>query len=90
MPTGFHPHAHLYSLGRQFAVELLRFFAVLQSSLGVVSEWNRNELADPVTLLQLLSARRKSENLEHKVEHNNCRMTGPESDSEALSPTVSP
>ena len=41
MPTGFHPHAHLHSLGRQFAVELLRFLAVLQSpflqfpSLGI-------------------------------------------------------
>jgi hypothetical protein len=33
MPTGFHPHAHLHSLGRQIAVELLRFLAVLQSLL---------------------------------------------------------
>ena len=32
MPTGFHPHAHLHSLGREIAVELLRFLAVLQSS----------------------------------------------------------
>ena len=29
-------------------------------------------------------------NLEHKAEHNNCRMRGPESDSEASGPTVSP
>ena len=31
MPTSFHPHAHLHSLDRQIAVELLRFLAVLQS-----------------------------------------------------------
>jgi hypothetical protein len=30
MPTGFHAHAHLYSLGREIAVEFLRLFAVLQ------------------------------------------------------------
>src|SRR5260370_37250564 len=28
--------------------------------------------------------------VEHKAEHNNCRMRAPRSDSEALSPTVSP
>jgi hypothetical protein len=28
--------------------------------------------------------------VENKAEHNNCRMRGPESDSEVLSPTVSP
>src|SRR5664280_3601118 len=33
MPARLHPHAHLYSLGRQITVELLRFFAVLQSPL---------------------------------------------------------
>src|SRR5246127_3511253 len=33
MPTGFHPHAHLHSLGRELTVELLRFFTVLQSAL---------------------------------------------------------
>ena len=33
MPTGFHPHAHLHSLGREITVELLRFLAVLQSPL---------------------------------------------------------
>src|SRR5713226_10362564 len=33
MPTGFHPHAHLLSLGRELTVELLRFLAVLQSPL---------------------------------------------------------
>ena len=33
MPTGFHPHAHLHSLGREIAIELLRFLAVLQSPL---------------------------------------------------------
>jgi hypothetical protein len=31
MPTGFHPHAHLRSLSREIAVELLRFLAVLKS-----------------------------------------------------------
>jgi hypothetical protein len=30
MPTGFHPHAHLHSLGREITVELLRLLAVLQ------------------------------------------------------------
>jgi hypothetical protein len=29
-------------------------------------------------------------NLEHKAEHNNCRMRGPEPDLEASGPTVSP
>ena len=33
MPTGFHAHAHLHSLGREIAVELLRLLAVLQSTL---------------------------------------------------------
>jgi len=33
MPTGFHPHAHLHSQNREIAVELLRFLAVLQSTL---------------------------------------------------------
>jgi len=33
MPTGFHPHAHLLSLGRQLTVELLRFFPVPESPL---------------------------------------------------------
>jgi hypothetical protein len=33
LSTGFHSHAHLYSLGREIAVELLRFLAVLQSPL---------------------------------------------------------
>src|SRR5712691_6419261 len=33
MPTGFHPHAHFHSLGGQVTVELLRFLAVLQSTL---------------------------------------------------------
>ncbi|MFZ0897792.1 MAG: hypothetical protein WA239_26565 [Candidatus Sulfotelmatobacter sp.] len=28
MPTGFHPHAHLPSLDREIAVELLRFLAM--------------------------------------------------------------
>jgi hypothetical protein len=31
MPTGFHSHSRFHSLGRQFAVELLRFLRVLQS-----------------------------------------------------------
>jgi hypothetical protein len=31
MPTGFHPHAHFHSLGRQLAVELFRFLRVSQS-----------------------------------------------------------
>src|SRR6266568_1442482 len=31
MPTGFHPHAHLHSLDREIAVELLRLFAICQS-----------------------------------------------------------
>jgi hypothetical protein len=31
MPTGFHAYAHLHSLGRKIAVELLRFLTVLQS-----------------------------------------------------------
>ncbi len=30
------------------------------------------------------------DDVEHKVEHNNFRMRGPESDVEALTPTVSP
>src|SRR6266704_1973799 len=33
MPTCLHSHAHLHSLGRELAVEPLRFLAVLQSSL---------------------------------------------------------
>src|SRR5882762_10889232 len=33
MPTGFHPHAHFHSNRGKIAVELLRFLAVLQSSL---------------------------------------------------------
>src|SRR5450631_2074902 len=33
MPARLHPHAHLYPLCRQITVELLRFFAVLQSPL---------------------------------------------------------
>jgi hypothetical protein len=39
MPTGFHPHAHLHSLGREIAVELLRFLAVLQSLLSTISRF---------------------------------------------------
>src|SRR5258708_4681314 len=33
MPSGFHPHAHFHSLGREIPVERLRFLAVLQSPL---------------------------------------------------------
>src|ERR1017187_10822899 len=33
MPAGFHPHTNLPSLGREIAVELLRFLRVLQSPL---------------------------------------------------------
>src|SRR5713226_4040307 len=33
MPTGFHPHAHLLSLGRELTVELLRCLRMLQSAL---------------------------------------------------------
>src|SRR5579859_3134511 len=33
MSTGFHPHTHRRSLGRQITVEFLRFLAVLQSPL---------------------------------------------------------
>src|SRR5204862_5917413 len=33
MSTGFDPNAHLYSLGRELTVELLRFLAMLQSAL---------------------------------------------------------
>src|ERR1022692_3625855 len=33
MPAGFHPHTNLHSLGREIAVELLRFLRVLQSPL---------------------------------------------------------
>src|SRR5229473_5462453 len=39
MPTGFHPHAHLHSLGCEIAVELLRFLAVLQSLLSTISRF---------------------------------------------------
>src|SRR6266436_6532668 len=33
MPARLHPYAHLYSLGRELTVELLRFLAMLQSAL---------------------------------------------------------
>jgi hypothetical protein len=33
---------------------------------------------------------RIAKGVEHKAEHNNCRMRGPESDSEVSGPTVSP
>src|ERR1700730_4957711 len=33
MPTGFHPHAHLLSLGRELTVELLPCLRMLQSAL---------------------------------------------------------
>src|SRR6266436_1446175 len=33
MPTGFHPHAHLLSLGRELTVELLRSLGMVQSPL---------------------------------------------------------
>src|SRR6202022_1834607 len=33
MPTGFHPHAHLLSLGRHTTVELLRCLGMVQSPL---------------------------------------------------------
>src|SRR6476469_85380 len=39
MPTGFHSHAHLHSLGCEIAVELLRFLAVLQSLLSTISRF---------------------------------------------------
>jgi hypothetical protein len=35
--TGLHPHAHLHSLCREIAVELLRFLVVLQSLLSQFS-----------------------------------------------------
>jgi hypothetical protein len=31
LSTGFHPHTHLHSLGREIAVKLFRFLTVLQS-----------------------------------------------------------
>jgi hypothetical protein len=37
MPTRFHPHAHLHSLGGEIAVELLPFLAVLQLPLPAVA-----------------------------------------------------
>jgi hypothetical protein len=37
LSTGFHAHTHLHSLGREIAIELLRFLAVLQSSLSQFS-----------------------------------------------------
>ena len=37
MPTGFHLHAHPYSLGSEIAVELLGFLAVLHSPLSQFS-----------------------------------------------------
>src|ERR1700730_10547542 len=39
VPTGFHPHAHLHSLGGEIAVELLRFLTVLQSLLSTISSF---------------------------------------------------
>jgi len=39
MPAGFHPHAHLHSLGREIAVELLRLLAVLQSALPALASF---------------------------------------------------
>src|ERR1035437_5350422 len=39
MPTGLHPHPHLFSIGREIAVELLCFLAVLQSSLATISSF---------------------------------------------------
>src|SRR5580658_4049317 len=31
LSTGFHPHSHLHSLGREIAIKLFRFLTVLQS-----------------------------------------------------------
>jgi hypothetical protein len=31
LSTGFHPHTHLHSLGREIAIKLFRFLTVLQS-----------------------------------------------------------
>src|ERR1700730_15359377 len=39
VPTGFHPHAHLHSLGGEIGVELLRFLTVLQSLLSTISRF---------------------------------------------------
>jgi hypothetical protein len=56
MPAGFHTHAHLHSLGRQIAVELLRFLAVLRSSLSTISSfgiYKRNLLEARVVIASL-------------------------------------
>src|SRR6266568_1030267 len=39
MPAGFHPHTYLHSGGREIAVELLCFLAVLQSSLSAFTSF---------------------------------------------------
>src|SRR5215831_7849738 len=37
MPTGFHAHPHLFSLGREVAIKLLRSLAVFQALLSAIS-----------------------------------------------------
>src|SRR5215469_12787835 len=37
MPTGFHAHPHLFSLGREVAIKLFRSLAVFQALLFAIS-----------------------------------------------------
>src|SRR5580700_5608026 len=37
MPAGFHPHTYLHPRAREIAVELLRFLAMLQSTLSALA-----------------------------------------------------
>jgi hypothetical protein len=39
MPTSFHAHAHLFSLGREVAIILFRSLAVLQTLLSALSRF---------------------------------------------------
>src|SRR6266700_945213 len=53
MSTGFDPNAHLHSLGREIAVELLRFLTVLQSPflyLSCIGIHKRNLLKGRVVI----------------------------------------
>jgi hypothetical protein len=53
LSTGFHPHSHLHSLGRELAIKLFRFLTVLQSpflELPTVAIHKRNLLKARVVI----------------------------------------
>ena len=67
MPTGFHAHAHLFSLGREVAIKLFRFLGVFQALLSAISRFGidkRNLFESPggnriliMIIVRLLSTR---------------------------------